>query len=219
MPRVELRPLEWVKTPQQRRSHQTMERLLDAAEELMMERGYESTTVADVVRRAGSSVGAFYARFADKDALVRCLLSRFVEQAIATTHVALGPDRWATASDEELFRDGIAFLVAICRQRARLVAAFVRLLDGDLHSVQDQLADAVTASFLRVMESRGTRIGRSNPEAAINFLWRFTLDSLFGRAIQIASGVSGGLADAVLARELANMCLAYLNIESDQGGV
>ena len=57
--------LAWVRAPQQARSQETLDRILDAAERLVSEKGFEDTTVADVVARAGSSVGAFYTRFRD----------------------------------------------------------------------------------------------------------------------------------------------------------
>ena len=69
--------LEWVRRPMQERSQRTLERILSAAETLILEVGFEGATVAEIVRRADSSVGAFYTRFKDKDALLRCLIDRF----------------------------------------------------------------------------------------------------------------------------------------------
>jgi AcrR family transcriptional regulator len=214
MPRAASRPLEWVKPPQQLRSHKTLERLLDAAEELMIERGYDGTTIADVARRGGSSVGAFYARFADKDALLRCLLSRFVEQAVATSNAAFEPARWDGMTIEEVFRVGFAFVVEMYRRRTRLVAAFARLLDRDAHRIQEEIADAVTSGLLRLLESRGAHIGHPDPEHAVSFAAYFVLGGLNGRAIQLASGAPARHRDADLARELTTMCLAYLNISN-----
>ena len=58
--------LHWVRPPQQARSQETLNRLLDAAEQLVAEKGFDDTPVAEVARRAGSSVGAFYSRFREK---------------------------------------------------------------------------------------------------------------------------------------------------------
>src|SRR5438094_10457784 len=88
------RELEWVRPPQQERSRQTLDRLLDAAEAIIAERGVDGANVADVATRAGSSIGAFYARFHDKEGLLRTLFERFGEQAEATALVALDAERW-----------------------------------------------------------------------------------------------------------------------------
>ncbi len=48
-----------------------MERFLQATRELLEERSFEEITVADIVERADRTVGSFYARFQDKDAVLR----------------------------------------------------------------------------------------------------------------------------------------------------
>ena len=46
------------------------------AEALIAERGLGGLSIAEVVRRARSSVGSFYGRFGDKDGLLRALHAR-----------------------------------------------------------------------------------------------------------------------------------------------
>jgi AcrR family transcriptional regulator len=48
----------------------TRERVLDVATELFAERGYDATSVAQVIERAGLTKGGFYHHFASKDALL-----------------------------------------------------------------------------------------------------------------------------------------------------
>ena len=80
MSRVDPRPLSSVCRPKQARSEQTLHRLLDAAEELIQEKGLADVSVPEIVRRAGSSVGGFYARFKDKDELLQALEERFLHR-------------------------------------------------------------------------------------------------------------------------------------------
>lgn len=54
----------------------TRERLLDAAEELTLEHGFAGASIGGILRRAGSSKGAFFHHFAGKDALGTALLER-----------------------------------------------------------------------------------------------------------------------------------------------
>ena len=66
--------LRWVKPPRQARSQHTLDRLLDAAEALVHEKGgFDDVPIAEIVRRAESSVGSFYSRFPDKDALLQAM--------------------------------------------------------------------------------------------------------------------------------------------------
>jgi AcrR family transcriptional regulator len=52
------------------RAKSTRGRLLAAAYELLVERGYQTTTVQNVARRAGLTTGAIYANFANKQELM-----------------------------------------------------------------------------------------------------------------------------------------------------
>ena len=54
----------------------TAERILDAAEELFAERGYEGTTLRDVATRVGVRPPSLYNHFASKDALYAAVLER-----------------------------------------------------------------------------------------------------------------------------------------------
>jgi AcrR family transcriptional regulator len=78
--------------PSQQRSRQRVERILDAAGDLVAERGYEATTTSLIARRARVSPGSFYQFFADKRAAVKALSARnlaiFAERLDA--HVVAG---------------------------------------------------------------------------------------------------------------------------------
>ena len=63
--------------PQQTRSRQTLERILDATEELLRKKPFEEINVAEIVGLARSSVGSFYARFGSKEGLLPLLYQRY----------------------------------------------------------------------------------------------------------------------------------------------
>jgi len=65
--------------PLQERSRRTLTRILEATEELLGERLFEQVTIRDIVERSGTSVGAFYSRFENKDALLPALYERYDE--------------------------------------------------------------------------------------------------------------------------------------------
>lgn len=71
MPRV-------VKHPDIRRSE-----LLDCAQALFFERGYERTTISDILERAGVSKGGFYHHFASKEELLEALAARLAQASAA----------------------------------------------------------------------------------------------------------------------------------------
>jgi len=54
---------------------QTREKVLQAARDMFVERGYEGATIRDIARAAGMSTGAVFASFADKPELFDAILS------------------------------------------------------------------------------------------------------------------------------------------------
>jgi AcrR family transcriptional regulator len=68
---------EAVRAPRQKRSQETLDRILDATERLLLKRRFESLSVQEIVRASGTSVGAFYNRFRDKDSLIWGLYDRY----------------------------------------------------------------------------------------------------------------------------------------------
>jgi AcrR family transcriptional regulator len=67
-------PYKW---PRQKRSRESLERLLETTEEQIRLNGVEALTISGVVNSVGLSVGAFYARFPDKTALLHAVQDRF----------------------------------------------------------------------------------------------------------------------------------------------
>lgn len=57
--------------------------LLDCAQRLFFEHGYDNTTVNDIIREAGLSKGAFYHYFASKEALLEALAARLARDSLA----------------------------------------------------------------------------------------------------------------------------------------
>jgi len=208
--------LRWVRPPQQARSQETLDRILDAAEILVSEKGFEDTGVAEVARSAGSSVGAFYSRFKDKDGLLHALYDRYLREAIATADEALDPARWEGAIIPELLSATVAFLVEIYRERDGLIRAFVVRghADPGFQARSERLSHHVNEGVTRLLLARREEIGHPNPEIAARFgltLVVNTLESalLFG---ELRSGALV-LSDAALASELTTAYLAYLGVQ------
>ena len=69
--------------PKQSRSRKTLERIVNAALEILAAEGPAALTVQAVASRANSSVGSFYARFRGKDDLLNYLGTRVWEDVRA----------------------------------------------------------------------------------------------------------------------------------------
>src|SRR5919206_447210 len=93
-----------IRPPQQRRSRESLERVLRAGERVLADSGYEGFTIAEVSRRAKVSVGSVYGRFDNKDALIRAIHLRMMERLT-------GPEEDVAAAPEDADLD-LAAVVA-----------------------------------------------------------------------------------------------------------
>ncbi|MBI9050821.1 MAG: TetR/AcrR family transcriptional regulator [Anaerolineaceae bacterium] len=100
-----------VQQPQQARSQETMQNILDAAALILERKNFEELTIAEIVHEAGTSVGAFYGRFKDKDALLQALDERFFDEFEKDIQVFLSPQNIQHKSITEIVHQVCALLV------------------------------------------------------------------------------------------------------------
>ena len=206
--------LQWVKRPRQQRSQQTLERILAAAEQRISEVGFKRATVAEIVKRAGSSVGAFYSRFPDKDALLRVLLDRFADEACVTIDSALRPQLWETVSFDQVCRRLVHFMMRMMRQRAQLIKAIARVTidDPELGAFRLQMIERTSTGLRELIASRGERLACDNPESALRLVSWMCIH-LFESSLVQSAGCPAEMSTAECETELCNMILSYLKIE------
>lgn len=68
----------------QQRTLETRARLIAAAEQIIMEGGFEALRVEEVVLRAGTAKGTFFAHFKDKDALMDLIIGDRIDGYLDT---------------------------------------------------------------------------------------------------------------------------------------
>ena len=133
----------------------TQERILVAATELFVSRGYERTTVSDVAERAGVSRATVFWHFSEKASLFRESFSRLMEpfrESLENELEELPPHK---RLEEQLARSG-----QFAREHREDIAAFVRwavespdLREGVLTTLFDlnqRFAGALTQSVVAI---------------------------------------------------------------------
>jgi len=200
----------------QARSQATLDKLLQSTESLLTGKDFESVTVAEIAMRAGVSVGALYSRFRDKDALLQCLLDRFVAEAKTTADVTLDEDRWQGASIEEIVSEFIVFLVEIHRARIGLLRELVARAHGSgpVSERKEELIRHIGGRLSALFLARKDDISHPDPAFAVSFALRLVLGCL-EQATLYGGGAAYGLpaSDDRLAAELTRTYLSYLGVK------
>jgi AcrR family transcriptional regulator len=78
-----------MKVKNDRRSQRTRQALGDALVELMMERGYDSISIRDIIERANVGRSTFYAHYADKEELFVSQMDRLMD--LLSQHIPQEP--------------------------------------------------------------------------------------------------------------------------------
>lgn len=199
--------------PQQSRSQETLGRILDAAERVLEEKSFTEATLAEIMERAGVTVGAFYRRFPDKDALLHHLDERFFAEMHELTRGLLDPGRWEGSPLSRIIPQITAVAVPLYRMRRGLLRTlFIRARsDATIQQSARELNGQMLGRMRALAESRRHEINHPNPLAAVELGFRMLLGSL--RETVVFGEVwpqDTGLADDQLAHELARMYLGYL---------
>jgi AcrR family transcriptional regulator len=206
-----------VRAPQQERSRATLFRFLEATMGLLAERRFEQATVAEIARRARSSVGAFYARFADKDALMGYLDSQLFESGKAAWDEFLASERWRGRPAADVVT-AVVDRVARKRREHRGLLRALALYARSQPSARflehgRQLNRRVYGRVRALLLERGDELGHPDPEQAIEVGLMF-VDAATREAILFddLGALPRRVSDAALTRELAVAWLAYLGV-------
>src|SRR5512146_2775799 len=123
---------------------------VDAAQHLIVTRGYEQFSVQDVLQIAEASKGAFYHYFDSKDELVDAVVNRMADQAtVVVAPVLADPALPAVAKLERLF-NGMAQSKA---ERKDLVLGILRVWQSDDNAlVREKLRKLVAVRLVPWLE-------------------------------------------------------------------
>ncbi len=205
--------LEWVRPARQARSRKALTDLLDAAERLVSERGFEEASVQDIATAAGTSVGSFYRRFRDKHGLLQAIHARFSEEARATADAALDPARWALSSAAEMVAAIALFLVELVRERRGLFRAFLITCATDpvVRAREAELTTYVAQRLAACLESHRGELRYTNVELAARTTL-LLLTGVLSHAV-VLGPAELDIDDPTSAQELARAACRYVGTE------
>ncbi|MBO39683.1 MAG: hypothetical protein CMM75_10995 [Rhodospirillaceae bacterium] len=204
------------RTPQQNRSRQTLTRIVQAAEALFAERGYDGTTVNQIVNKARCSVGGFYARFKDKESLFLHIHDRQCDLLIKRVNFLGDLVRAENASLETVVRQSVRTLFLFAGQRRELTRMFIQRsgVDGEFHARYARTWGRVRDRLRPIMLARKNEIQTgTDPIRAIDFTLQL-MHSLWANDVlhHKMKDITGQETGEALINDLTNTCLAWLGL-------
>jgi len=202
-----------LKPAAQARSRNKLERLLEVGQMLMVEVGFDRMRVVDIAERAGCSTGAFYQRFADKEALLEALAQRFVERTLGIMNELLLPQRFEGQPFAVVIRRVVIVTVRLVSADAVLVREVVRASLRDIGSWAyfSTLRDHFMERLFTVAKDYPVVADRAYSAGPLDLGVQLVLSALLSRSL--ADPRILAIADDDLATELATAVIRYLAIE------
>jgi AcrR family transcriptional regulator len=202
-----------VSRPKQARSEETLSRLLDAAEALIVEKSISDVSIPEIVRRAGSSVGGFYARFRDKNALLRALEERFFNDVLERVNDIAEPERWRGVPVAEIVRPCVAEFVQMFREREALINAFLFRAVHDPEFIAEGLRfrRGVSERISSLLLERRGELDHPDPEVAIEIVVQMSIGLLQQMSLSGDLHVDGRrITDDRIVDEISRIFLTYI---------
>lgn len=126
-----LKEIDGVIPANQARSREAQARLLKAGEQVFASKGYDEAHVGDIAAAAKCSIGSFYRRFRDKEALFRALHVEFAQRIERNMQRFLEMPEWADTPTYEVLRTLISNTARVIdRHPGFFRALFQRTLAG-----------------------------------------------------------------------------------------
>lgn len=207
----------------QARSRESLKRLLRAAIDVLNQEGLEGATIPRIAARAGLSPGTVYRRFADKDALMREVAVRLLEENYRQSKALMEREDWKAMSVTELSRHVIAIsLKGHATYRGLLRALFFftqQHPDEAFVRKMEELEWKVFRDVSELLLLRRKEIHHPHPEAAVKFALLMVGTALNSILVlprdpkEYAHLVPN--VEAELERELPKMFLRYLGVEEE----
>jgi len=210
--------------PAQKRSRESLRRMLDAAELVLAKYGLQGATLPRIAAKAGISPANVYRRFRDKDALMAAVFRRLTERSSSVTTAQFDPEAVRPIGLVQFSRNVIEGMIRNFRADAGLSRAAVQYSEQHWEADFVRKARTSEAESFQIMVNTfmvwSDQITHPDPERAIRFAFIMVALALrelilFNRT-RIFEAVLP-LDDDTLRRELPRMFLAYLGVES--GGV
>jgi AcrR family transcriptional regulator len=202
-----------LRPPQQRRSRESLERVLAAGIELLENGGYEAFTITEVAQRAKVSVGTLYGRFQSKDGLFHEIQARALE-AIEADQNALLPERdWSGLEADALVREAVAAVAEVFRRHEALLRVMMLrgAVDPDVLSRGRDASQRFASAFTEAVLTHRDAIAHPHPERAADVSFRMVYDVLARRIMYGPTFESSfSLSWEELVDELGEACSAYL---------
>lgn len=150
-----------VRAPQRLRGELRVNSLLEAADALIAEKGFDATTMGEIAARAGAQIGSLYRFFPNKRILAEALIQRFEEQINTSFR---GIEATVLTMSIEHLADSILEFMVQQRDRTRSMVALLQTR-SDFSEKRYELRKNALAHIARIVKTRAPTLDQEEIDA------------------------------------------------------
>jgi AcrR family transcriptional regulator len=193
--------------PVQKRGIETRAKLIEAAKQLFIEKGYYKTHGPEIAARAGLATGTFYSYFKDKKDVLMELIRLFYKEAMDRALSILDMNSLKTGDTRSIIREMLRTMVTVHQEQKDIHKAIYPLILMDeaimaLTREEDRKVIDFIAAYFRAHHET---ISLKDTSAAAELIFR-TCDEIVHRILFWGSHSDRG----ILVSELEDMLYRYL---------
>lgn len=196
----------------QSRSRAKQAALISSGIRLLESRDYNSLSIAELTAANGVSVGAFYARFAGKDAYFNALQQQVFADTAREARVLLAPERWRSREPRAVLDTFVAFFVGLVRRHRGVIHAALQheAVQPSAWTPVREAGAAIAAPLRAILGPKLAHIAPADRAARIGF----AVQMLYGTLINIVLHDPGPLSlnDDRIVVEMQSALAAYLGL-------
>ncbi len=202
--------------PRQARSQASLDRIVAAARHLLETHTFEELTVTAIVREARSSVGVFYSRFRDKEALLDHLDELYAAEVIESIEAISERRDLKAASLADFALQLVRLLLDFHRERRGMIRALIlqaRIRRGGRFAERTRRMNTGGEKIAQLILDHRSEIRHPEPQLAVHLVLLFLLTAVRELTLFPEGPAAWGRADEKsIQRELVHMFLRYLDV-------
>ncbi len=202
-----------IRPPLQRRSQESLERVLQAGADLLLEVGYEGFTLQEVSRRSGVSIGSIYARAPSKEALVLAIYDKEMAKVSAANERLRETAQLEGLKGRDLIIALVDLMARSTLEHADILRVFMyrALVDEEIWKRGSDRSTQLSRAFEEALLEHKDELNHPDPELAIDVAFRMVYNTLVRRVTHGNTFESQRpLSDEDLIRELGEAAADYL---------
>jgi AcrR family transcriptional regulator len=213
----EMSLLEHARAPKQTRSKQSFDRVIDAATQILAERGFAGLTLTQVSRQSRVSIGSIYCRVDSKEDLIRAVQARALKEMDHEFAMLVNRVRRKSLPLRALVPTMVRELALYLRRHAALLRAFMQQATHDsvVETVGKKSFQQNALDFKLILLDRRGEFRHPDPEHAAAMCFTVVYGCLARYLGLGAPGEDEGEWNRLI-EDLGLMALAFLVVDLKQ---